>query len=302
MAGNSTTIDIETVPIIRDGSDGQDGQPGNPGPAGPRGDEYEKVYGLAGNSLPASKSIDATQEDANGKTSADDGYLPKFVFDGVSIDATATPSGISEHNRYEYESVRRKHDNVWGPFSAPALHSNFVEAGLTDEQLENIKNDVEDAIGQDLADAQQRLTDAEGRLDAIDGEGSTFLQDNASSLVQILTQYEDEDQKSFADLVIDGKKATIEQWAASKVESELGESLVSVKSSLDGVNGVIGNYADYKDEDDNLKTVKQLLDAKAGKAEIAATYATQESVTSARTEWNAEAELLQSSVARATYV
>lgn len=112
MAGNSTTIDIETIPIIRDGSDGQNGQQGNPGPAGPRGDEYEKVYGLAGNSIPASKSIDATQEDANGKTSAEDGYLPKFVFDGVSIDATATPSGVSESNRYEYESVRRKHDNV----------------------------------------------------------------------------------------------------------------------------------------------------------------------------------------------
>jgi hypothetical protein len=109
VAGNSTTIDIETVPIIRDGSDGQNGQPG---PAGPRGDEYQKVYGLAGNSIPASKSIDATQEDANGKTSAEDGYLPKFVFDGVSIDATATPSGVSESNRYEYESVRRKHDNV----------------------------------------------------------------------------------------------------------------------------------------------------------------------------------------------
>lgn len=103
-------------------------------------------------------------------------------------------------------------------------------------------------------------------------------------MVQILTDYEDEDQKSFADLVIDGKKATIEQWAASKVANDLGEeSLVSVKSNLDGINGVIGNYADYT-EGGELKTVKQLLDAKAATAEIAATYATQESVTSARTE------------------
>jgi hypothetical protein len=79
------------------------------------------------------------------------------------------------------------------------------------------------------------------------------------------------------------------------------ESLVSVKSNLDGINGVIGNYADYT-EGGELKTVKQLLDAKAATAEIAATYATQESVTSARTEWNAEAGRLQSSVAKATYV
>lgn len=282
--------------------EGPQGPGGNPGPVGPAGDTYETVYGLTGNSLPTVKSIDATVTDANNKTVADDGYLPNFVFDGTSVAATAEPQGVSSTNRYEYQSTRRKHNDVWGPFSAPALHSNFVEAGLTQEQLENIKQDVETAIGQDIDDAIERLSDAEDRLDAIDGESSTFLQDNASSLVQILTNYEDNNQKSFADLVVDGKKATIEQWAASKVETELGESLVSVKSNLDGINGVIGNYADYKDENNNLKTVKQLLDAKAGKAEIAATYATQQSVTDARTQWNAEAESLQSSVAKATYV
>ena len=148
------------------------------------------------------------------------------------------------------------------------------------------------------------MGEAEVRLDAIDGEGSSFLQDNASSLVQILTQYRDDSvpQKSFADIVVDGKQSTIEQWAASKVATELGEeSLVSVKSQLDGLNGVIGNYADYK-EGNTLKTVKQLLDAKAGSAEVAATYATGDQLQSARTQWDADKAQILSSVAKATYV
>lgn len=284
----------EHVLIMRDGQDGGDGQPG---PTGPAGDTYEKVYGLSDASLPASRLINENDTYDN-KTKADDGYLPNFVFDGVSVRATATPQGVSADHRYEFESVRRKHNGVWGAFSAPALHSNFVAAGLTPEELEELKHDVEDAISDDLTAAQRRLGDAEARLDAIDGEHSTFLQDNASSLVAILTEYEDQDHTSFADMIIDGAQGSIETIAAAKT----AEGLSTVQTDVNAMKGIIGNYADYEDGQGNISTVKSLLDSKASSAEISATYATKQSVTDARTEWNAAAGELESSVAKATYV
>ena len=284
--------------IYKEGPQGPQGPGGGPGPAGPRGDDYEKVYGLAGNSLPSVKSIDATGTDANEKTSVDDGYLPKFVFDGVSVDATATPQGVSATNRYEFESIRRKHDGVWGPFSAPALHSNFVEAGLTEEQLNNIKNDVKDAIDSDLDDAKERLTNAETRLNAIDGPGSSFFQDNTSSIVSILTNYKDTNQTSFADLILDGSQAEITLQAAAQT----AEGLSNVQTDMNAVKGIIGNYADYSNGQGGYNTVKSLLDSKAATATVSAIQEDVDQVNAAMTKWDTDKATLQSSVMTAQYV
>ena len=298
-------MDSEHVPIVKDGKNGQDGQNGNPGPAGPRGDEYEKVYGLAGNALPASKYIDATQEDANGKTSADDGYLPKFVFDGVSIDATATPTGVSESNRYEYESIRRKHDGVWGPFSAPALHSNFVEAGLTDEQLENIKNDVEAAVGQDLADAQQRITNAENRLNNLDNEidGITTTTDDLTgrvTAVEARAVYDDDDIKALAEVVIDAKKASIVAEADANTDGKINV----VNQTLDALDGRITSTADSLDEvSGELNTVKTDLNAAEASIALAATKAELNGdIASVRQDMSADKAELQTAVMKGKYV
>ncbi len=278
--------------------EGPQGPGGGPGPVGPKGDEYEKVYGLTGNEFPTIKSIDATGADANEKTSVDDGYLPKFIFDGVSVDATATPQGVSSTNRYEFESIRRKHDGVWGPFSDPALHSNFVEAGLTEEQLNDIRDHVKNAIDNDLDEAKDRLTNAENRLNAIDGPGSSFFQDNASSIVSILTNYKDANQTSFADLILDGSQAEVTLQAAAQT----AEGLSNVQTDMNAVKGIIGNYADYSNGQGGYNTVKSLLDSKAATATVSAIQENVDQVNAAMTQWDADKATLQSSVMTAQYV
>jgi hypothetical protein len=96
LDSNSKIIDLETIPLLKDGSDGKD---------------YEYIY---------VRSMTETTP-ATPATSQTDDYVPSGWTDD--------PSGVTSTYKYEYVSTRQKVNGTWSAFSAPTIWARYAADG-----------------------------------------------------------------------------------------------------------------------------------------------------------------------------
>lgn len=271
---------------------------GPDGPKGEDGDEIEEVYCL--NSAAVVPTISTSGSDQNGKTKSEDGFLPKFVFNGESKDSVASQPSVSEELPFCYASKRRKHNGGWLDFSDAYLCANYVKSGLSTDDKNLIKSEVESQIGSSLEDANKRITAIQDRVENIDGTDATFLVDNKEGIIQAITQYKDENQESFSDLVLDGSEAKVKAWAGGKFEEDGKTLLKDAGIDLDGMEATVKQWATFYDESTmKIGSVRQILDGERSTILTEATKATNDAVNTAYTKWDADKATITSDVAKA---
>lgn len=269
---------------------------GMPGPAGEDGDEIQEVFALS--TVLVTPTIDESTTDSNGKTKADDDYLPTFKFNDTTVEAVAEKVSVSSTNPYLYGTYRRKHNGTWSSYFSPYLINNFVQAALTDEEKAEIQERVTSELSTELDAANTRVSAVETRLDKIDGTDATFFTDNQEALVSAVTSYTDANQNSFADLIVNGKESTIKEWAGAEVDSKITDAGLT----LDGLKGVVEQWGTFYDETTmSTGSVRQILDAEAKTITNAATTQVDDKISTAQTTWNAEKASITNDVAKASY-
>jgi hypothetical protein len=80
---------------------------------------------------------------------------------------------------------------------------------------------------------------------------------SADSLVEILADYEDNNQKSFAEIIVDGKGAEIASAAGLATSTQL----TGVTSRLSAVEGSITNAVDQQTLDGAIESAEQRMTA-----------------------------------------
>ena len=259
---------------------------GAPGPAGEDGDEIEEVYCL--NNAAVIPTITSSGTDQNGKTKSEDGFLPKFVFNGESKDSVASQPSVTEELPYCYGAKRRKHNGTWLAFSDAYLCANYVKQGLSTDDKNLIKSEVESQIGSSLDATNRQISAIQSRVDNIDGTDATFFVDKKEGIINAITQYKSENQSSFSDLVLDGSEAKVKAWAGGEF-TENGKKLIKDAGvDLDGIESTVRQWATFYDES-TMKTgsVRQILDAEGTKITTEATKAAEDKVNIATTKWDA---------------
>lgn len=271
---------------------------GAPGPAGEDGDEIEEVYCL--NNAAVIPTINSSGTDQNGKTKSEDGFLPKFVFNGESKDSVASQPSVTEELPYCYGAKRRKHNGTWLAFSDAYLCANYVKQGLSTDDRNLIKSEVESQIGSSLDATNRQISAIQSRVDNIDGTDATFFVDKKEGIINAITQYKSENQSSFSDLVLDGSEAKVKAWAGGEF-TENGKKLIKDAGvDLDGIESTVRQWATFYDES-TMKTgsVRQILDAEGAKITTEATKAAEDKVNIATTKWDADKASITNDVAKA---
>lgn len=271
---------------------------GAPGPAGEDGDEIEEVYCL--NNAAVIPTINSSGTDQNGKTKSEDGFLPKFVFNGESKDSVASQPSVTEELPYCYGAKRRKHNGTWLAFSDAYLCANYVKQGLSTDDKNLIKSEVESQIGSSLDATNRQISAIQSRVDNIDGTDATFFVDKKEGIINAITQYKSENQSSFSDLVLDGSEAKVKAWAGGEF-TENGKKLIKDAGiDLDGIESTVRQWATFYDES-TMKTgsVRQILDAEGAKITTEATKAAEDKVNIATTKWDADKASITNDVAKA---
>lgn len=274
------------------------GNQGDPGPKGEDGDIIEEIYAVY-NSVAVMPTIDASVTDANGKTATDDGYLPNFMFGTTAVAASIELLSVDSTNRYLFKSKRRKHDGTWLSYSDPVIAGNWTETELSPEEIEQLKDNIKNDVKDSLTEANQRVDALQTRLNSIDYTDATFIKDPKNALIAAITQYKDANQKSFADLIIDGQEAEIKALAGAEVNGHLTEAGITI----DGLGAKLKSFADFKDTaTDDISTVSSKLDAINTTIKNSATKTELENVNSAIQEINGKNAEIISSVSKSTYV
>ena len=275
---------------------------GIPGPIGASGDEKEEVYSwYTDTSVPTI----GYYKDSNNKTQANDGYLPTFIFNEMASngtkEATEERPSVSSSQPYVWGTYRRKHGGVWSDFFSPYLVANYVSAGLTDEEKDQIKTDVTNSLTSELGSASARVSAVESRLENIDGTNATFFTDKQEALISAITSYKDDKQNSFADLIISGQETKITAIAGSETDDKLKTAGVIA----DGEDGTVNLFADYKDKTNKmgsaLSSVGIDIDAEASTLEQYAVNKTAEKISSVQTQLDAANATWKNSVAKSYY-
>lgn len=271
---------------------------GAPGPAGEDGDEIEEVYCL--NNAAVIPTITSSGTDQNGKTKSEDGFLPKFVFNGESKDSVASQPSVTEELPYCYGAKRRKHNGTWLAFSDAYLCANYVKQGLSTDDKNLIKSEVESQIGSSLDATNRQISAIQSRVDNIDGTDATFFVDKKEGIINAITQYKSENQSSFSDLVLDGSEAKVKAWAGGEF-TENGKKLIKDAGvDLDGIESTVRQWATFYDESTmNMGSVRQILDAEGTKITTEATKAAEDKVNIATTKWDADKASITNDVAKA---
>lgn len=270
---------------------------GAPGPAGEDGDEIEEVYCL--NNAAVIPTINSSGTDQNGKTKSEDGFLPKFVFNGESKDSVASQPSVTEELPYCYSAKRRKHNGTWLAFSDAYLCANYVKQGLSTDDRNLIKSEVESQIGSSLDATNRQISAIQSRVDNIDGTDATFFVDKKEGIINAITQYKSENQSSFSDLVLDGSEAKVKAWAGGEF-TENGKKLIKDAGvDLDGIESTVRQWATFYDESTmKIGSVRQILDAE-GKITTEAIKAAEDKVNIATTKWDADKASITNDVAKA---
>ena len=270
---------------------------GAPGPAGEDGDEIEEVYCL--NNAAIIPTINSSGTDQNGKTKSEDGFLPKFVFNGESKDSVASQPSVTEELPYCYGAKRRKHNGTWLAFSDAYLCANYVKQGLSTDDRNLIKSEVESQIGSSLDATNRQISAIQSRVDNIDGTDATFFVDKKEGIINAITQYKSENQSSFSDLVLDGSEAKVKAWAGGEF-TENGKKLIKDAGvDLDGIESTVRQWATFYDESTmKIGSVRQILDAE-GKITTEAIKAAEDKVNIATTKWDADKASITNDVAKA---
>lgn len=270
---------------------------GAPGPAGEDGDEIEEVYCL--NNAAVIPTITSSGTDQNGKTKSEDGFLPKFVFNGESKDSVASQPSVTEELPYCYGAKRRKHNGTWLAFSDAYLCANYVKQGLSTEDKNLIKSEVESQIGSSLDATNRQISVIQDRVDNIDGPDATFFMDKKEGIINAITQYKSENQSSFSDLVLDGSEAKVKAWAGGEF-TENGKKLIKDAGvDLDGIESTVRQWATFYDESTmKIGSVRQILDAE-GEITTEAIKAVEDKVNIATTKWDADKASITNDVAKA---
>lgn len=271
---------------------------GAPGPAGEDGDEIEEVYCL--NNAAVIPTINSSGTDQNGKTKSEDGFLPKFVFNGESKDSVASQPSVTEELPYCYGAKRRKHNGTWLAFSDAYLCANYVKQGLSTDDRNLIKSEVESQIGSSLDATNRQISAIQSRVDNIDGTDATFFVDKKEGIINAITQYKSENQSSFSDLVLNGSEAKVKAWAGGEFTVNGKKLIKDAGVDLDGIESTVRQWATFYDES-TMKTgsVRQILDAEGTKITTEATKAAEDKVNIATTKWDADKASITNDVAKA---
>lgn len=274
----------EHVLIIRDGKNGQDGQDGDTTTILSQNRYYKASNQPTGVTAPAS-NLDPTLP-ANGS----------WLTNSNTIILDSTNAYLWMFERIVYSNNR-----IWQ--SDPVVIRFFNDQVEVD--YDTLAAEVETRISDDLNDAKQRITNAENRLNNLDNEvdGLTTTTDDLTgrvTAVEARAVYSDNDIKALAETVINGKEATIKQWAGAEFDdklSDVGLTLNAMKSTVDA-------WADFADENTGeLNTVKSRLDAAEANIELAATKSELSgAINNARTEWRAADASITSTATKAQYV
>lgn len=272
---NTTVIDIETIPVVRDGADGSDGDSVS---ITTQTRYYKASNQATGITAPASNLNPTLPENGSWLTSSND----------IVLDST---------NAYlwMFERINYSNGTVWQ--SDPVVIRFFNDEVNVD--YDTLANEVRTKIADDLNAANDRITATEGRLDNIDSE-ITGINTTTDSLngrvtaVEARTVYDDEDIKALAEVVVDAKKASI----VAEADANTNEKINTVNTTLNALDGRITSTADSLNTiTGDLNTVKADLNAAEAKIELAATKSELNgAISNARTEWNAADAAITSTV------
>lgn len=259
---------------------------GSEGPRGMDGDTIEEVYALTDVVVSAPYPMVDDSAEYDGKTSSDEGYLPKFNFSAsVAEQTVATRPSISETKPYLYGSRRRLHNGEFLGWDKPYLVSIWTYAGLQEGDLDKIKEEVGQKVSSDLSLAKEKAETVENRLNQIQGTDGKFTVDATKGIVSAITSYVAEDgEKHYADLIADAASGTI----TAQVGAQMEKLLTGVGIDMEVLNATLTQWAVFKDGDENttgtLNFVYSKINAAEANATTAALSATKEEISSARTE------------------
>lgn len=161
---------------------------------------------------------------------------------------------------------------------------NYVKPGLTEQEIEELKNEVSSQITGSVVETENEVKEIKSRLDNIDGPDATFFVDNKEGVIEALTQYKDENQTSFSDLVLDGSEGKFGAMVGAYMKTEDGkDALGGAGIDLKALEGYARMYADYGelDPDGNYQVLSGLrvkLDAIEGRLDLGGDYTTQKDV------------------------
>lgn len=152
--------------------------------------------------------------------------------------------------------------------------ANFVKAGLTTDEIDQIKAEVTNQLSTELDNAEKNVKALDDRLTKIDGTDATFFVDKKEGIIQAITQYKGENQNSFSDLVLDGSEAKFNAMVGAAYD----DILAGAGITMDGIKGTVKEFATYQKKTDqavtDLNNVESRLNAAEGKIEDAATSTT----------------------------
>lgn len=141
--------------------------------------------------------------------------------------------------------------------------------------------EVREMIDTAVEQIESDLNDTNTRLSTVEGNYAVQNIDSEDGLIEIITNYEDENQKSFADIIIDAGDASIRQKVGSEVENQSGKTLTAIGQELNAVDGKITTAATQAINTANANTTSAINDA--------------------RTEWNAADASITQSVSKSHY-
>lgn len=204
-------------------------------------------------------------DQSTGVTAPNENLDPTLPENGGWL-TTSNSMQLDENHPYLWFFERFEYSDGSKWQSSPVIIRYFNAAAQAD--YEEIERNVLEAIDGDIDALNERLSVI------VDTDGE-IITDKDHGIIKALTSYKDEDQTSFADMILNAEEATVKTWAGSAFEEGTGRTLTGVKNELDGIQGRITT---------------------------AATQARTDAVNDARTEWSAADASITSTATKAQYV
>ena len=246
-----TTLDRETVYVLREGSDGPKGDAGN-------GYRYYYARYVASNSLLYGSYTIPTI--ASNTLSSDE---PIFLLGNETLPASPNAKGAEESCPYEYRTERYYNGTSWSNWSEPITIAKYLTVG-------NISTEVSNAVTNATKDINDNLNTAVSRLNT-------------------LTSYIDPSTGIFSGTIADSTKAAILSGYATKDNVSDAISSINLGGLLVGESGTETFSTWYDSQNSKLTDVTQRMSAAEGILDTAVTTTQLSDVTTAFDNFKADA-------------
>lgn len=200
-------------------------------------------------------SVDNASANADNAHTTDE-YLPKFIFNGVSVQSTDDPQSVSPTTPYQYVSVRRKPRGInteWGDFSHPRLYNNYTKPAIDETTLQELKDTAtsaaQESIESAVSDINTAKSDIAGMQQALGYKDGTYkrLNDYDETNNTLTTQlgvvkHEDGSVTSKITTLEQSDSAITQRVSAQETKSdEINTKVTNLKTSVEGINGQVTN-------------------------------------------------------------